>query len=702
MASLQDAFYRSQQTKFQEVEPNRFLPGSLQGGLGDANIRNTIDAISTYDPYTKKVVKPFTFEGSKDIFQGTSSEVADLTLCRQYVGLSGLEQLIRDTQDNPNTPIRCGWRYKKSPGGICPEVAQGALGTKAGPLDSKDPIDLLSNGVEWIWDLKEAQKRMLLDAAREAKTAEALRVTTTACGGDFNGKLGYCLATNKMIPVLRDGRAMYTNDPMNMCPTDKIITDPSKIPPPSVNNAIANYQQVAFRELASCADTGVNPSLSRDCLLQAVKNNGCSADGTLYTSLQATDPNQARWDSLLKTQPSFQSYQSHQGDNAFTEKLFQKGMSDWNLAIREVTRLQTVAQASSDPYSRIAARDLCTARGTFDTYNFCSELSESSPIQSVELSCLQRYWQELNGKPAGSLYPTTKKLNAKLGTINTYGDYKAAVKRLGTLTNSYDPVVQRNAVDQFYGVNVTSVLFSPDNIDPTGTPLTFWLDSMDSATLLIDGKNGIKRWRSKSSQVRQLVQNDTTSRPLYTRSGAYAGIEFNGSNQFIEIPDASALVRNQFTIFVVERRKSVKPENYFLGGTTLAVNSNLVLGYNNERRGLMAFWGNDTAIPVNGFLGTSEPVRIWCFKKPFGAKEVSIDGGAPVKTNPNSDSLLSWNGAALGRYADKFYNGIVYEVLVYSTALDLATQQKVEGYLGHKWAIAGNLPSSHPYKTAPP
>jgi hypothetical protein len=454
--------------------------------------------------------------------------------------------------------------------------------------------------------------------------------------------------------------------------------------------------------LASCADSGVNPSLSRDCLLQAIKNNGCSSDGTLYTSLQAADPNQSRWDPQLKAQKSFQTFQSKQGDNGFTDKLFQKGMSDWNQAVREVTRLQSIAQSSSDPVTRVAARDLCTNRGTFDTYNFCSEVSESAPIRSVELVCLQNYWQELNGKPAGALYPQSYQFDAQLGTINTFGDYKAAIRRLKTLTVSQDPVVQRRAVNNFYGVNVTSVVFSPEKLFPTSTPLVFWIDAMDSGNLLLDGKNGVRRWRDKSGQGRELTQNEAFARPLYTRSGAYPGIEFQGTNQFMEIPRAYDMVRTQFTIFVVERRKSGKSENYFLGGTAPVRNANLVLGYYNERTALMAFWANDTAAPVPAYQGSTESARLFTFRKPFGAKELFVDGGARNAANSNSDPLLGWNGAALGRYADRFYQGVLYEVLIYNSALDDEARMKVEGYLAHKWAIAGNLPANHPYKTGPP
>lgn len=699
MASLQDAFYRSQQTKYQDVEANRILPDIIKGTLGNTIINGAMDSMASFDPYTSKTVRPFTQDSAKQILQGTPKDVAELARCREYSGLVGLEQLIRDTQDSPNLPIRCGWRYKKSPGSIASEVSQGALGTTRGPLDTTNPLDILGQGVEWIWNLNDAKKRILTDAAREGKTGEFLKISESISNGDFKGKFGYCTTTQKMIPVLPDGKPMYPNDPLNTCPPANLILDYAKVPPPSMNNALANFQQVAFRELANCADTGKNPSLTRDCLLQAVKNNGCSIEGTLYTSLQGVTPNQPRWDSQLKSQQSFQAYQSKQGDNGFTDKLFERGMADWNQAIREVARLQNAAQSASDPYVRISAKDLCTARGNFDTYNFCAEIADGAPIQTVELTCLQRFWQELNGKPAGSLYPTTRKLNPELGTINTYGDYKASIRRLQAMLSSSDPVVQRTAADKFLGIKVDSTPFSPKTL--SGSPLVFWLDAMDGGTLTIDGKNGIKQWKDKSGQGRDLLQNENYLRPIYTKSGAYAGIEFIGTNQLMLIPRANDMIRNQFTIFVVEKRKSNKAGNFFLGGTSNGTNQDLVLGYRSERTGTMAFYNNDVDAAVPAFKGTTEMPRIWCFMKSSGPKTVYIDGEQVVSGYNNPDPLLSWDGAAIGRHSTTFYQGILYEILIYNKALDKESQQKVEGYLANKWAIP-NLSPNHPYKMSPP
>lgn len=42
------------------------------------------------------------------------------------------------------------------------------------------------------------------------------------------------------------------------------------------------------------------------------------------------------------------------------------------------------------------------------------------------------------------------------------------------------------------------------------------------------------------------------------------------------------------------------------------------------------------------------------------------------------------------------------EFIVLSTTASTETRQRIEGYLAHKWGLAANLPSNHPYKTVGP
>ena len=46
--------------------------------------------------------------------------------------------------------------------------------------------------------------------------------------------------------------------------------------------------------------------------------------------------------------------------------------------------------------------------------------------------------------------------------------------------------------------------------------------------------------------------------------------------------------------------------------------------------------------------------------------------------------------------------GYIYELIVFNTTVNLATQEAVEGYLAWKWGIQSSLSTTHPYYLAPP
>lgn len=98
---------------------------------------------------------------------------------------------------------------------------------------------------------------------------------------------------------------------------------------------------------------------------------------------------------------------------------------------------------------------------------------------------------------------------------------------------------------------------------------------------------------------------------------------------------------------------------------------------------------------------SSEPARVWTFTRSTAGRSIFVNGRLSG-SDTNLERLIGWNGAALGRYADKFYQGTLYEVLIFNTDLGVDRRQKVEGYLAHKWGLASNLTDGHPYKTNPP
>ena len=709
MASLREAFtnadvaqgdfYSAQQIRYSEVEPNRFLPSAMKGNLGPGITNDTLSQFNTYDPYTESVSNRFSAAGLSQLLQGQGDTTNEETYCRSQTGATSLPKLIADQEAQGNLPIRCGWRYKKSPGGGAPLVSQGALGTMNGPLNPQ--ADPLGSGVEWIWDLKTALNRHMKDfVATQPATAQGLANVQSSYSN-----AAWCSQTNTYIFVDAAGNPLQGYQ----CARNSIVVNPTQFPSTVPQTAAASQAAANTGQLAQCSSRGNNPSLGRDCLLSAITNNGCSSEGTLYQAIQAARPSDSSYSQYLQTQPSFLSYQSKQGDNKITDDLFSKERGSWDMAVNEIQKLHRYTQVAQDPLVKIAAEDLCLQEGKFDAYDFCSDLTESTNIASVDLKCMQGYWQENNGKPAGLLYPATRILKPEMGTVTTWGQFRTAVDGLKRKINSSDPMEQRKAINNFLGVTVSEVGFSPLNLDSLsqqfalgGQSLRFWVDAKDGSSLVIDQNNRVRGWNDKSGRNNSLLQTSITNRPIYKQE-AFPGIEFDGASKFMEIPNAQEMVRgNNFTVFVVERRKSSKGNNFFLGGTLGARNNNLVLGYILNDLIRFAFFANDLDGRVSNYQQSLEPTRIWSFEKSPTGRAIYLNG-TRLSKDTNMESFGSWPGAAVGRFGmGDFYNGMIYEILIYNPGLSIDHRQKVEGYLGHKWGLATQLLSGHPYKTGAP
>jgi len=695
----QGNFYSAQQIRYNEVEPNRFLPDAMKGALGTAITNDTLSQFNTYDPYTETVSNRFSASGMNQLLQGQGDRTNEETYCRGFTGAASIPALQRDQEAQGNLPIRCGWRYQRSPGGGAPLVSQGALGTQNGPLNPQ--ADTLGNGVEWIWDLRQALNRHVRDFSASLPASPA--GLQTAQQNFPNQNIAFCSQTNTYILVNSAGNPLqgYT------CPQNSIVTNPANFPTVP-QNAANNMVAANATFLEQCSRPGNNPSLSRDCLLQAIKTNGCSSDGTLYQAIEGANPTSRDMGQFLRTQPVFLTYQSRQGDNGITESLFNRESGSWDLATQEIQKLHRFQQTSQDPLTKKAAEDLCLSAGTFDTYDFCADITDSTSIGGVELKCMQNYWQENNGKPAGLLYPISKTLKPELGTITTWGQFRTAVDQLKRKISSSDPLEQRRAINSFLGVTVSENPFSPLNLDNLGQqfslggqPLAFWLDAKDGGSLTIDQNNRVFRWNDKSGTNRNTQQSTIVNRPRFVQS-PNTGIEFDGVANFLDIPNAHTMVSANFTIFVVERRNSSKAENYFLGGTTInRRNDNLVLGYALTNLSRFAFWANDVDASVPAFQNTLEPTRIWMFDKNSSGRQIFING-TRANGDTNLASLQGWAGAAVGRYFTRYYQGVIHEVLIFNMSLSADRRQKMEGYLAHKWGLASSLPASHPFKASPP
>ena len=78
---------------------------------------------------------------------------------------------------------------------------------------------------------------------------------------------------------------------------------------------------------------------------------------------------------------------------------------------------------------------------------------------------------------------------------------------------------------------------------------------------------------------------------------------------------------------------------------------------------------------------------------------------APYVAKQSADSGATLTNLKIGRdtaSGTTDFGGDMGEILIFTRKLGLSEEQKVEGYLAHKWGGTGALPASHPYKEVAP
>jgi hypothetical protein len=345
----------------------------------------------------------FSLLDNTKIIKNSSDTAADK--CRTYKDVTGLRQLIKDQQNNTYYEPGCGWRYKPS-NGLYPEINQGALGTADGPsVSNKDEV---SGGTQWFWDLEKAEKTITTKICQNASQCNQLSLM-----GNYADICGYCKSTKAVIPIM-GGAARYKNDTSLTCARGDIVTVASGTCPegfigrPIQGNLHEAFQvREGFGSLDSLNNCMEMP-LSRDCVIMAAQNAGCSDEGTLIQSLQGSGS--GNYDTMLKSK---QSYKAYTGFSPFTNGLLQDGsVASINTALTDFGKLMSQTTSQNQKVA-LSAKDLCVRAGEFDNYDFCSEMSPDTVINSGNIACVQKLWLQGGGTEQGTVYPTLDTFNGK-------------------------------------------------------------------------------------------------------------------------------------------------------------------------------------------------------------------------------------------------------------------------------------------------
>ncbi len=227
-----------------------------------------------------------------------------------------------------------------------------------------------------------------------------------------------------------------------------------------------------------------------------------------------------------------------------------------------------------------------------------------------------------------------------------------------------------------------------------GESLVLWLDASDASSVILNGSK-VVQWSDKSGQGNNAVQAAASLQPTYSLEGLNGKniITFDGVSDGFQLDSPVALPRDMVSVsqgrgYLYAADNPVDRLLYLVDGTTI-------------------FWNDQgpQGRTIAGRNATDTFIEHYSLDS-SGAVEIFIDG-----TSKFTKANATWaNGNAFNRIGLKYtgttgqptWDGTMAEIVGTNEVLSSTKRQKLEGYLAHRWGLAANLPSSHPYKDAPP
>lgn len=392
--------------KSQEYLYSTLLPNMIPSANSTPAPAQFKQAIRGVDPYLSKHMD--VHENVHKLFVAGGAVSSKLSNQQQACQTSSVDDLI-NTQ-NPDKSIRCGWAYTGPSGNNpLPQVSRGAIGTRNGAFSSLNPN---LNSQKWFWDLNQAKQQILTD------TCKSLKQCSNLSSDPYNGQCGYCTSTNSGVPVDSAGNILYPNNLATNCSPSSLITSVGSCPvptPPMGSGPTLQTNNV-------CAP--VNGRLPLSCVQQLVEEGGCSNRGSLALALSngatPTDYMAGAWG--LQSTQLYNKFASQ----PLSATILGQGNATISQVLQQVNQLASNASIGGATTAvGASARDLCLQNGSMVQFDFCTELTPTSP-PPFDISCVQKLFLQSGGQSAGTMYPSASNMASfynmmpSWGAVNTY------------------------------------------------------------------------------------------------------------------------------------------------------------------------------------------------------------------------------------------------------------------------------------------
>jgi prepilin-type N-terminal cleavage/methylation domain-containing protein len=231
---------------------------------------------------------------------------------------------------------------------------------------------------------------------------------------------------------------------------------------------------------------------------------------------------------------------------------------------------------------------------------------------------------------------------------------------------------------------------------PSIKDLMIWLEtSQEKSFIEAEQQNSspISVWYDNN--ITSIDKNNATSPaltnyPIYVENvfnGVIPGLRFDGINDFFSF-NSLGMINSNFTVFVIESRRSAGGNQFFLGGS---VTGNFHIGYSLSTQitaGRYGVAGSDHfnyAIPA--YVSPTPRIHTFLHSSTLGKKYWLNGGLNPEASSNNTLALTVYNGVIGNTESTWFYAGDIGEIIIYNRALNNEERMAIEEYLGKKFQI---------------
>jgi len=248
--------------------------------------------------------------------------------------------------------------------------------------------------------------------------------------------------------------------------------------------------------------------------------------------------------------------------------------------------------------------------------------------------------------------------------------------------------------------NLNLFLYS-DGWTPANISTDLWLDAQDQESVVL-ASGVISQWNDKSGNNYDMVQANAADRPTYNGS---TSILFDTTDYMSVAAQMPGTDDDFMFAIVIDADASVDSNPRYFG--TVDSGKNIQFGYQSSDF-YFTRAGNVTYTTPSSYTteGTTNIVLHTASSSSYAIRINGSDGNAGANSQPPTANSLIANDTTMisaGYQPNTFKTtGDIFEIIYIGDSVSLSDQQKIEGYLAHKWGLTSNLPVDHPYKSVAP